>query len=338
MNKAPGSLKARLALVLGAGGFLYFLGLNLVWAIVFAPGQGNTWFLLAGLVAGAGAGGIGWLCAHWIAAPIKAIAQAVQRIGAADLLATHAAALQLAIPHSAPYAEAGALAEELRALVARLREQEAQLTDLNNSLEIRVAARTQELLESNATLQGEIQERQRVESECQHLIVQLQELAETDVLTGLYNRRHFDNMAAREWQRAQRMHRSLAILLFDIDHFKLINDTHGHAAGDIVLKEVSLRCQNLLREIDLLGRYGGEEFAILLQEADTLSAVMIAERLRATIAATPIMVDDKPIVVTASIGVAITADHTPGVGQLMEQADGALYRAKRAGRNRVVVA
>lgn len=338
MNKTPGSLKARLALVLGAGGFLYFLGLSLVWAIVFAPGQWNPWLLLAGLVAGMGAGSIGWLCASWIAAPIKAIAGAVQRIRSIDLLTANAAELQATIPDSAPYAEAGALAEELRALVCTLREQEVQLLDLNGSLEHRVVERTQELLESNANLQGEIQERHRVESECQHLIVQLQELAETDVLTGLYNRRHFDNMAAREWQRSQRMQRPLAILLFDIDHFKKINDTYGHAAGDIVLKGVAQRCQALLREIDLLGRYGGEEFAILLQEADTLSAVMIAERLRATIAAKPILVDDKPLTVTASIGVAITADHTPGVAQLMEQADAALYRAKHAGRNRVVVA
>ncbi len=166
----------------------------------------------------------------------------------------------------------------------------------------------------------------------------------TDVITGLPNHRavmsKFDDMLTQ----CQRMQRSCAVLFIDLDHFKRINDTWGHRAGDMILHEVAQRLHATLRENDFVGRYGGEEFAILLNDTGVDEASQIAERLRVAVNAEPCpwQAEDeqKPILipVTTSIGVAVYQLHGILREQLISNADSAMYRAKRAGRNRVCIA
>jgi diguanylate cyclase (GGDEF)-like protein/PAS domain S-box-containing protein len=155
-----------------------------------------------------------------------------------------------------------------------------------------------------------------------------------DALTGLFNRRHVEDLLRNEVDRAQRHARPLAVAMLDADHFKIINDTYGHPTGDDVLRVISERCRKTLRANDVLGRYGGEEFVIVFPETNLDEAGAVAERLRAAVAANPIKVGDHKLDVTVSIGVAAYA---PGndVERLIERADAALYSAKQDGRNLV---
>ena len=160
--------------------------------------------------------------------------------------------------------------------------------------------------------------------------------ATTDSLTGLGNRRTLDEELVLEWRRADRVRESLAFVLLDLDNFKLVNDTHGHQAGDAVLRAVGQILRDGVRQVDLAGRYGGEEFALILPETDLFGAVKLAERLRVDLETTPIQVaDGKTLTVTASFGVALK-DELPSPDDLVAAADEALYAAKRAGKNRVV--
>jgi diguanylate cyclase (GGDEF)-like protein len=167
------------------------------------------------------------------------------------------------------------------------------------------------------------------------LIGELQQLATIDDVTGLYNRRHFFELAGREVGRAQRYDRSLAVILFDIDHFKQFNDTYGHATGDEVLRAVAARCRQALRDMDLLGRYGGEELVALLPESALLDAGKAAERLRLTVADSPIYTRCGPLNVTMSLGVATLTPDCRDLATLLDRADAAMYRAKQAGRNQI---
>ncbi len=161
----------------------------------------------------------------------------------------------------------------------------------------------------------------------------MQKQAVTDALTGLYNRRGLFELGQREVERAHRFGRPLTAIMIDLDHFKRVNDRFGHYTGDQVLVEIARRCLELLRKVDLLGRYGGEEFAILLPETDVEVAVEIAERLRAEIAATTVGTDRTDIHVTISLGVAPLTDDIEDLAGLLDAADGAMYMAKQAGRN-----
>jgi two-component system, cell cycle response regulator len=166
------------------------------------------------------------------------------------------------------------------------------------------------------------------------------EMAITDELTGLYNRRYFSNHLSSLFERSQQQELSLSTLILDIDHFKKINDTYGHDVGDAVLVELSTRLERNVRGIDLACRYGGEEFVILMPETDMAYARMIAERLREDIASRPIEVKgDKPqsLDITVSIGLATTdwSDGNESPQRLVKRADDALYRAKETGRNKV---
>ena len=146
-------------------------------------------------------------------------------------------------------------------------------------------------------------------------------------------------MLASEVSRRQRDGRPLAVLLADLDHFKRINDTFGHLAGDAVLRAAARRIRGALRPYDALGRYGGEELLVVLPACDLAGAREAAERVRAAIAAGPVPTDYGDIDVTASIGVAVLeGDAVLAVDSLLQEADRALYRAKHAGRNRVDVA
>jgi diguanylate cyclase (GGDEF)-like protein len=173
----------------------------------------------------------------------------------------------------------------------------------------------------------------------QRLFVDLRAMANTDTLTGLANRRDVMQRARQEIERAQRTHRPIALLMFDIDHFKHVNDTYGHPAGDVVLREVADIARSSMRHIDSLGRIGGEEFLAILPESDRTNATGAAERLRSAIAAHSFAVGQTPIQVTVSIGVVVghsnSAEQT--VEDLLAAADSALYAAKNNGRNRVEV-
>ncbi|MBI5054515.1 MAG: diguanylate cyclase [Chloroflexi bacterium] len=170
------------------------------------------------------------------------------------------------------------------------------------------------------------------------LYAEVQQLAITDVLLEIYNRRGLFSLGAREIERAQRTRRPLSAVILDLDFFKRVNDTYGHASGDEVLHEVAQRCRSNIRGIDLIGRYGGEEFAVLLPETDLPAAHIIAERLRTAVANTPIATQrGGGITLTISLGVAALTASTPDLATLLRHADEALYVAKRRGRNRVEV-
>lgn len=163
------------------------------------------------------------------------------------------------------------------------------------------------------------------------------QLAIIDELTGVYVRRHFLERLNEELARATYQHLKLALLMLDIDHFKSINDTLGHLVGDVVLREIARLSVSGLREIDLLARYGGEEFVIALVDTSRDMAVVVAERIRKTIEATPVYAYDELIKATISIGVAVYPEDGVTSDALIEAADKALYEAKQQGRNRVCV-
>jgi diguanylate cyclase (GGDEF)-like protein len=165
----------------------------------------------------------------------------------------------------------------------------------------------------------------------------------TDSLTGVYNRRYIDRRLLEEIGRARRQAYRISCMYIDIDHFKAVNDSVGHQGGDEVLREVAARIKAELRLSDALGRFGGEEFVVLLIDADLESATMVAQRIRASIAEAPFTLSSgEQLPVSASIGVATLGDFErdhaiEGVArQLVAQADSALYQAKERGRNRVV--
>jgi len=171
------------------------------------------------------------------------------------------------------------------------------------------------------------------------LQLEVERQAQVDYLTGLSNRRHFIEEGEAELARALRYKKPLSLMMLDIDFFKLVNDTHGHKAGDIVLQKVSLLCRETLREVDIIGRLGGEEFAILLPETMLEKALEVAERVRQLIAETEIALETGlPLHVTVSIGVATLKGKEINIDTLLHQADEALYEAKRTGRNKVCVA
>jgi diguanylate cyclase (GGDEF)-like protein len=167
----------------------------------------------------------------------------------------------------------------------------------------------------------------------------LEELTRTDALTGLANRRRFLEVCTHELSRARRYERRLAVVLIDLDHFKKVNDTRGHLAGDRVLIGAAQRLSEAVREIDLASRWGGEEFAILLPDTDSSGAAEVASRYLKRLAGSPIDVSDGPsVTITASAGVAALPDpDLASVEDLLRKADEALYLAKEGGRNRVVV-
>lgn len=164
---------------------------------------------------------------------------------------------------------------------------------------------------------------------------QMQYLAVTDTLTGVYNRRGLFDRGQQEISRSLRSSRPLAAIMLDIDHFKQINDTFSHVVGDEVLRILTKLCQDNLRSLDIIGRYGGEEFAIVLPETDTASAQLVAERLRQCVAETPVFTQNGVVNFTISVGVASMTDGISTMAVLLDRADTAMYQAKETGRNRV---
>lgn len=174
----------------------------------------------------------------------------------------------------------------------------------------------------------DITERKRAE--------QAEELASRDSLTNLYNHRTFYSLLKDEIVRTQRFNRPVSLLILDIDHFKRVNDTHGHQAGDAIIKGLSDLQVKQARAVDRVCRYGGEEFMVILPETDATMAMQIAERLRAAVERQPFDIGGGKIVrITVSIGVATYPQQANALEELVKAADVALYAAKEGGRNRV---
>lgn len=197
--------------------------------------------------------------------------------------------------------------------------------------------RDAELVSYIADLVYSIVENERAEAQIHQLNNQLQRLAMTDELTGLANRRAFFVRGEEELKMARRYAAPLSLLMLDIDRFKGINDTYGHHVGDQVLQLVANTMQTLIREVDKLGRIGGEEFAILLPKTGPEEASRLAERLRRGLEKKSLQSEGQTIGVTISIGVAPFCSTTKTLDDLLRDADAALYRAKNQGRNRVVI-
>ncbi|MBU32253.1 MAG: diguanylate cyclase [Pseudomonadales bacterium] len=165
----------------------------------------------------------------------------------------------------------------------------------------------------------------------------LQELALRDGLTGLLNRRYWESCLEREFARHQRYDNPVSLVIFDIDHFKRVNDTYGHQTGDEVIRETARITSQLVRETDFAGRYGGEEFVVLLPGTTLDGAAQFAERLRSTIERQQLDYQGSPLTFTVSLGVATLADDMAGYKALLERADKALYQSKEGGRNQVTL-
>jgi two-component system, cell cycle response regulator len=157
-----------------------------------------------------------------------------------------------------------------------------------------------------------------------------------DGLTGAHNKRYFLEFLEREIARCARYERPLSLLMFDIDHFKPINDTHGHLTGDYVLKELCRRLLGRIRKEELLARYGGEEFAVVLPETDHEGAMVFAEQIRQIVGAEPFEYEGDRFPVTISVGVSTSIGETIDPETFIKRADENLYKAKHAGRNQVV--
>lgn len=203
----------------------------------------------------------------------------------------------------------------------------------------------EELRRTNRHLLAEIAKRASSQQRLYNSQQRYRSLAMRDSLSQLYNRRFFFLLAKREVARAQRNASCLSLMLFDIDHFKRINDSFGHTAGDAVIATIGALTASMLRNVDIAGRYGGEEFVVLLPDCAMTEALRVAQRLRQAIADKPMPLGNQPQPVTASFGVAelvVRPGEHPSrqamLDQLVEKADAALYRAKEQGRNRVEMA
>jgi len=173
-------------------------------------------------------------------------------------------------------------------------------------------------------------------AELERLITEVQTQAITDMLTGLFNRRGLFEIGGREIERAKRYDHPLAAIMFDLDHFKQVNDAHGHVIGDRVLEETAAHCNRQLRKGDIIGRYGGDEFSILLPETQLPHALDVAERLRC-ISLKPLEIGKVLLTVTISLGVAVLNRSTASLKELLNNADYALFKAKELGGNCICI-
>lgn len=166
---------------------------------------------------------------------------------------------------------------------------------------------------------------------------ELQQLSSIDRLTGLNNRGHWEDAIKLEYARHARYGSQASLVMFDIDHFKHINDTYGHQVGDKVLRAIAELVRGLIRTVDIAGRYGGEEFAVLLPDTDRQGAALFAERLRKAVEADEVIHEGQPIRCTISLGVSDLGSTVSEYKQMIEQADQAMYVSKKTGRNKVTV-
>lgn len=178
--------------------------------------------------------------------------------------------------------------------------------------------------------------RKEDEEKIKRLNTGLEQMAMTDYLTSLYNRRYFMQRGTEEFKRSWRNNQPLALLMLDIDHFKKVNDNHGHDAGDMALQQIAAALKSNMRETDILGRMGGEEFAVLLPNTLSNEAALLAERLRQSVEHLSFEVPSASLSVTISIGVVMISGEMSGIDDVLKNADAAMYKAKRYGGNRVM--
>jgi diguanylate cyclase (GGDEF)-like protein len=202
--------------------------------------------------------------------------------------------------------------------------------DLLETLESKVIARTRELAQANTGL-----EERTIELETAN--EQLRQMAMTDPLTGIFNRRYLLDMGTKLFSLANRYGWDLSVLLIDIDHFKAINDTYGHAAGDAALKQLATLVRNRLRDSDVFGRIGGEEFVVIAPSTNAAAASLLSQRLMDTLAAHDVRFEHIPLKFTVSIGIACCVPGDKTIETTMARADSAMYQAKHQGRNRFVL-
>ncbi len=206
-----------------------------------------------------------------------------------------------------------------------------RIESYTRSLEDKVRERTQDLEAANAKLSQAM-------DDIRHANKRLEELATTDGLTGLFNHRHFKGLLETEVNRSRRLDFPTSLVMLDVDHFKIYNDTHGHPAGDVVLRGVAELLRSRLRGTDVPCRYGGEEFAVILLDTGKQMAMAVAEEIRSRIEATPFDGQESQPggVLSISVGVASFPDDAEDHAALLRAADEALYASKRSGRNRVI--
>lgn len=228
----------------------------------------------------------------------------------------------------------GEFSDAFNAMVIQLDESQQQINEKEAAL-----------TRINGELRQEIELRKTTEESLRRSEELYRRLAITDPLTGIFNRRHFYQLANSELQRTCRYCRPLAVIMIDVDYFKRVNDSYGHAIGDQVLQALAGLVREALRAIDIFARYGGEEFIVLLPETDLRAVRPIAARLCRKIAETPLPIEPNQINITISVGASafdpsaksFPSSKTATLDQLINLADKALYEAKKAGRNRVCI-
>ena len=261
--------------------------------------------LALGLLAALAFGGVALYLARSFSRPIEQLAEAAHRIERGDS--------QADFPEKGQLIEVEQLGQSLRSMTRTLLAHERELEAVNQSLESQVLQRTEALEIANR---------------------ELEHLATHDPLTGVYNRRRFDARLNECFEAARRTGQGFAVLLIDADHFKNINDNHGHTTGDAVLQDLARLLKENTRAVDFVARYGGEEFVILLPHTpDNESAMAVAEKARLAIAHA---VFPGPGHITVSIGLSVWQAADPSANAAVERADAALYQAKAAGRNRAM--
>ena len=228
------------------------------------------------------------------------------------------------------------LAQSLNSVFAVLGTREKELKTLNDTLERRVRERTLELVLTNDSLLNQVEENKRLHAQQENLMSSLVQLASTDFLTQTLNRRTLFQVGAEELRQSKLHDKPLSVLMLDIDDFKQVNDSFDHAAGDETLQKVAQHCRALIRDTDTIGRYGGEEFVIVLPDTDAENAWAVADRLRNGVmdASRDLFFCDR-LPITASIGIATTTPDTVDFAALVIQADHAHYAAKHNGKNQI---
>ena len=264
----------------------------------------------------------------------------VKPAGPEALLARINAALSGPPPQTGKLSLEPAVAETyLRSMAGKLYQRVAELEQVNAQLDQRAAERTEQLEVARSGLEQEVTKRLWAERELTQANLRLHDRAVRDALTGLYNRGYLEESLDREESRARRSSQSLGVMMIDIDHFKRCNDMFGHAAGDTVLRAVAQHMLSLARGEDILCRYGGEEFALVMAHASPATMLERAEKICLGVQNLEIESDGRRVgPITLSAGIAIFPDHGESGQAVLQAADAALYRAKAAGRNCVVVA
>ena len=287
----------------------------------FAP-DASLWVLLAGLAVAFVLLVVGFVAG-------RLVSQTQQLIG--DANCARKALFQL-------HELASGVADDVGQHTSRVREINSELTAAKSagspSLDTLVLGRVAEIIQANERLQGQLAHAEVKLQEQAREIENQTQVARTDALTNLNNRRAFDDELNRRFAEWQRRGSGFSLVMMDIDHFKRFNDSHGHQVGDAVLRGIARTLAATMREMDLVARYGGEEIVALLPATNLAEGIRAAERARAAVAACTFHADEKDLQVTMSLGVAEVAQ-SDNAGLLVKRADAALYAAKSAGRNRV---